>query len=445
MTSTSSFRARDKDRGANSFGAYAITWGITFVSKNKSVYAALCLSVARMSIRLHVYRVSALLASVWLGACADAIPVQPHTVAPTRIAAARLSDASACVSPATAVATSELEVHAELLAAHPGDVIAVSGMITLTRSAVMNTPDVTLTCLASGDGLRGRLGPSYDLVLVAARDIRLQGLLLDGWTMFGSPVRAVRTFGMGPSAFTRGLVFQRNHVRCNSSCLFSTGVRAMVITDNFFETDVERAGGTGVHIQAFPVAGGRADSIRIERNVLVAAKPTAGPLAGAIRTRDGEGVVVRDNEIIGPWSNGIALADLHNSVIERNTVSGVRQHGLMLGAFPLQPISHTGLLIRGNTMSTLGNIAIWVDSSCGNFFVANKLMVPPGGTPVFFTSRTGNNVLVGETGMSVDNGARDCDGDGQVDPNVLSGARRRGTEPPGSVIAPVIQHSTDLL
>lgn len=386
----------------------------------------------------------AILASVLLGACADTIPVQPRP-APRANFAVRVVDSSPCLSPATAVATTEPEVHAALAAAQAGAVIAVSGVITLTSTAVMNTPDVTLTCVASGDGLRGRLGPSYDLVLVAARDIRLQGLLLDGWTMFGSPVRAVRTFGMGPSAFTRNLRFERNHVRCNSSCLFSTGVRAMVITDNLFETNVARSGGTGVHIQAFPVAGGRADSIRIERNVLIAAMPTAGPLAGAIRTRDGDGVVVRDNVIIGPWSNGIALADLHNSVIERNTVSGVRQYGLMLGAFPLQAISHTGLLIRGNTMSTLGSTTIWVDSSCGNFFVANKLAVAPGGTPVFFTARTGNNVLVGETSMSVDNGARDCDGDGQVDPNFLSGARRRATEPPGSVIGPVIQHSTELM
>lgn len=385
-----------------------------------------------------------LLASVLFGACADTIPVQPRT-APTAISAARLVEAPACVSPATAVATTEPEVHAALAAAQAGAVIAVSGVITLTRTAVMNTPEVTLTCVAPGDGLRGRFGPSYDLVLVAARDIRLQGLLLDAWTMWGNPVRAVRTFGMGPSAFTRNLRLQHSHVRCNSSCLFSTGVRALVITDNLFETDVERTGGTGIHIQAGPVPGSRADSVRIERNVLIAAKPTAGPLAGAIRTRDGYDVVVRDNEIIGPWSNGIALADIYNSVIERNKVSGVRQYGLMLGAFPFNPISHTGLLIRGNTIATLGTAAIWVDSSCGNFLVANKLTVAPGGTPVFFTSRTGDNVLVGETSMSVDNGALDCDGDGQVDPNVLSGARRRAPEPPGSIIGPVIQHSTELM
>jgi hypothetical protein len=41
---------------------------------------------------------------------------------------------------------------------------------------------------------------------------------------------------------------------------------------------------------------------------------------------------------------------------------------------------------------------------------------------VIFTELTGANTLVGNQNVVIDNGNYDCDGDGPIDPNIISGS-----------------------
>lgn len=384
------------------------------------------------------------LVSLLGGACSEGGLVGPDAVAPPTMAAYARSPetATACVTPATTVVSTEAALTEAVDNAAPGDVIAISGVVNLQSYLWVWRPGVTLTCAAPGDGLRAAwtgLLPGWvvhsDMIYITNRDVAVQGLLLEGGVAF--VLRAYRSTGI--SATTSNLRLVGNTIRCRDACVFIIGVPDALITDNHL---ISNTGGTGIHIQQAVSATGElyADNARVERNLIVALQPPRAPnYHGGVRARGGSDMVIRDNEIRGPWSNGISVADSWGSVIERNTISGVGTYGIFMGSNAFGPKTVTGVLVRGNTASA-GSSGILVNSSCGNILVGNRLTAGAGAPRVFFTSLSGKNVLLGESSTSVDNGELDCDGDGTVDPNFLSGPGRKAANP-GEVMGPVMQHA----
>lgn len=353
-------------------------------------------------------------------ACADS----PNSSLSPIAASAAARSTTGCVA-TDAVASNEAQLGALLASAQPGDVIAVSGMITLTHS-VLPKAGVTLTCAAPGDGLdQGPEFLGWAMIEIYTPDVTVQGLKLIGmggidpiyversdFEVDGVPANGMRTRLIG------------NDVTCSwTSCAFIAGAANIVVADNVFSSSGSTS---GIHIQGSGVH--RTDGMQILRNRIVATDFSAVSTFGAIRPRDGSDVVIADNEIVGPWSNGIATTMTDDARFERNSVQGATRFGLLVGTHPTAPKQVAGLLARNNTLSGALN-GIYVNGACTNAFLANKVS-SPSGTPVFFTATTGaNNLMGGDNSVNVDNGNFDCDGDGTVDPNFLTGRKRSGAEP----------------
>lgn len=376
-----------------------------------------------------------------IGACGESVILDPTTPSAIRSAALRSArSASPCVEPASAVVYTEGELRAALLTASAGDVIAISGTIGLRAVIEISTPGVTLTCANAGDGLASAPGfDPGDLFDVLAADVTVQGLRLDADGLSGWAIFAWRDNVHAATNVT----IRNNDVRCGDGCVFFVGVNYSAITDNHFAST---NASTGIHLQASHSAIGDlfTDGVHIERNVLLATAPQGFVRFGAIRPRDGADMVIQDNQIVGPWSNGIATTELRGSVFQENTIEGVRQYGLWIGSTRVPAIQVRGLLVKRNVISSAGNSAVFVNQACGNVLVGNRLSAAPGSPRVFFTASTGDNMLLGESSTTVDNGAQDCDGDGTIDPNFVSGGHRKGAAP-GEVIGPVMRHSHGIL
>lgn len=356
-------------------------------------------------------------------ACADQ-PVAPLAEAPEGVSFARGSaSTSACAVAPDFVATDEAGLRAAMASAQAGDVIGIDGMIQLTENLWVETAGLTFTCASAGSGLAGVPGPDmWALFGVLAEDITIKGLVLDGGPSRAYPVYAVNN-GVGATA--GDITFTGNQVRCGPGCMFIVGAAGSVILDNHFEAEFA---GTGIHLQGFQMFGGprlTIDGTRVERNTLVALRPIGNLLFGAIRPRDGRAIVVADNVVTGPWSNGIGVAEVQDTRVERNRVEGARQFGLFISSNPFEPISTSGSLFRANHLSA-GAAAIQVRRACGNVISGNVL----GGDAewgVVFEQTTGSNAFLGRGASVMDDGAMDCDGDGQNDPNQITGAGRQGS------------------
>jgi hypothetical protein len=224
-----------------------------------------------------------------------------------------------------------------------------------------------------------------------------------------------------------------NDIQCGwSLCLFIVGSGPR-ITNNTL-TSASSSAASGIHIQS------SIDSAVVEGNQIIALTPQGNARFGAIRAVSGRDVVIRDNVITGPWSNGLALTMLQGGVVEGNSVSGARLNGIYVAYGPVNTVSVHGLLLRSNT-STANGPALFVNGACGNVFVANRLSTTGTGPVAAFDLYTGANTLLGPHGDVVDNGNVDCDGNGSIDPNMVSGTKRRGTIPPGEVIGPVMRNA----
>jgi hypothetical protein len=244
---------------------------------------------------------------------------------------------------------------------------------------------------------------------------------LDGSASGAYPVYA---FHNGADAQVEDLSFTGNRVRCGRGCMFVIGAQRTVITGNHFEAEYAS---TGLHLQGFTGADGELhpiDESRIERNTIVALQPIGHPLFGAIRPRDGRGLVVANNVVEGPWSNGIGVAEVQDSRVERNRVEAARQFGLFISSNPFQVISTSGSLFRANRLSG-GTAPIFARRACGNVLTGNTLRSTAEWS-VVFDATTGSNAFLGKGSEVLDNGTQDCDGDGATDPNVITGARRVG-------------------
>ena len=362
------------------------------------------------------------IAALLLGA---AVGCQNEGLSP---AAVRPSFATGAASPTcaanpTVTVSDDTTLRAALKAAHPGDVIAVSGTIEVTADDTIATDNITLTCASPGSGLVARGLEVVDMVTVTARGVAVDGLVLDGSRAFDAPWFA---FNDGETAFAQDVRFTNNTVTCTlfGACAFVVGGTGAVVSDNQFQaTDAF----TGVHLQAngpdpnvvFPI---RIDGARIERNTIVALTPSVGVRFGAIRPFDADNIVIADNVISGPWRNGISTTRLSHSQIQRNQISGAVVDGIRTSSFGGVLRGAAQNLFASNQVSGAGRAGIFADRACSNQFASNDLRGNAGDLGLFLTDTTGANVVAGvNNAVVIDNGAFDCDGDGRLDPNIITG------------------------
>ena len=78
-------------------------------------------------------------------------------------------------------------------------------------------------------------------------------------------------------------------------------------------------------------------------------------------------------------------------------------------------------VFRNNRITASGIAGVFAFLACGNTFVGNNLQGNANNLGVLFAVNSGANTLVGNQNVVVDAGAFDCDGDGSVDPNVITG------------------------
>lgn len=372
---------------------------------------------ASLRIRSRFSAAVALIPFTLLVACGEQ-PSAPATQAGALTPSlARLAVAgNACVANPSIIVSTEAQLVTAAAHATPGTIIAIQGTISMHGWAQTNAPDVTFTCAAPGDGLR--FAPNAAKVALLRpfgdRDV-VQGLTLDA-TGGNDAVTAQATDGER---------MQFNTVTCGGSCVLWSGTTNALIADNTFMQSTSGPGTSGVHLQSIRDANGNVvkstDGTHIERNTVTALAPTGDPLFGAIRPRDGTGLVVADNVISGPWSNGISVVNVNASEFTHNVISGPRGYGFIMnvpGSVDLAPsVADTAI---ANRVSAAGVAGYWLNQACFNVFRGNPSL---GSTPVAFqlAASTGGNIVEGTAGRSVDDGALDCDGDGHADHNTVSG------------------------
>lgn len=354
-------------------------------------------------------RATSLAALALLTACAD----QPVTSA--RTAGPSLASARACAAAPTVVVHTDPELRAALASASSGDVIAISGNIPLDSSAVVTTEGVTLTCAEPGAGLSFAPGNDFGLLELYAGHITVSGLKLDAEYGYSPILAFTRTPTGIPNIRVTG-----NEIGCGYDfCFFGVGVPYLEITDNHFEGDETRF---GIQIQGLRQLGGpltaTSDGIVISRNVI---ENEEGYLAlyGAVRVRDGRNVAITHNDVLGSWSNGVVLTNVYDSHVEHNRIDGVLRDGIDFALIVANRVSISGVSVKGNQISNVGRAGISARAACRNTFEGNNVQDNPVGARFEFT--TGDNVYRGNHGVVQDGGNFDCDLDGTIDPNRISG------------------------
>ncbi len=346
-----------------------------------------------------------------------------YATTPTQVASYAITEgAPPAVCPATATFTvsDESSLRSALDQASPGTVIAIRGMIGVTADLLVTTPSVRLTCATPGSGLVALAGNPDFLFLIqalASGDV-VDNLVLDGSVLTEGPY-----FGSAPN-----LRLVSNSVTCppNGECPFFDAAPGAIVTDNRF-TAV--GSGTGLHMQ------NGIDGSRIERNTIIATAPSSIAIFGAIRARDGRDVVIADNVIVGPWLNSMSFTFLNDAQIERNDLTGASLNGILLGlpgSFRL--VRLRGNVFRNNRARAVGSTALRVAQACGNVFVGNDLQSTSSGLTVFFDTTSGGNTFIGNSTAAIDLGSQDCNDDGIVDPNILTGTTIARVSVPGMAV-----------
>ncbi|HEX2207409.1 MAG TPA: right-handed parallel beta-helix repeat-containing protein [Longimicrobium sp.] len=366
---------------------------------------------------------SLVLAAAALAACAD----QPTTPS-ARSAGPSLSSAAACAASPTAVVSTDAELRAAVAAAQPGDVIAISGTIILPTQVTLTTPGITLTCAGPGAGLQVVEGSRGVLLEIAARDITVTGLHLDAEYAFG----AIVGFNVFDEDFS-GIRVTHNNIGCGYTvCVFFVGTQGTHITDNHFEGDSTN---TGIQFQApYRDAAGipinPPDDVVISRNVMETEDSYPSSIYGAIRVRDGSNATITHNDVGYGWTSGIVLTNVFNSRVEHNRINGALNYGIAVAEIVSLPVTLRGVSFTGNQVSHSGIAAMSIARACGNVFTGNNVQGNDRGA--VFLASTGANVWRGNPGVVEDGGSFDCDGDGSVDPNQITGT----SVAPGASFAP---------
>lgn len=333
-------------------------------------------------------------AIVLVAACNEAPHEQSALVAPDLM----LGGSAKCPLPADYVANNEPELLAALAAAGPGDVIGLDSLITIQSGVVITVEDLTLTCAKSGSGLRAAPGMGVgDLISARADGVTIDRLVLEGSEASGGPFFAWRV---------EGVRFSNNTVTCGPTyCAFFVATPLARVEDNYFESHGSL---TGVHMQ------NRADSVIVSGNTLVATSPSFNVEFAAIRVLRGSNVTVRRNEVSGPWQNSISGSNLSAPRINDNSLADAVWDGILL-------VAVDSGVVRNNRAINAGEAGIWAGLACDNTFLGNNLSGNNNDWGLYFHPWTGANTLVGNLNIVIDNGYYDCNDDGAVDPNIITG------------------------
>jgi hypothetical protein len=347
-----------------------------------------------------------LVALLSMAGCDDPL-TEPMPTEPPSLAVAQAYTIRNCPTEADVVVSDEASLTAALLAAGPGKVIAIDGLIGISSDAVITSAGVTLTCASPGSGLYALPASTVNYLLrIVASGVTVDRLVLDA-----------HGTGVGPflSLRQQEVRMLHNMVTCGpqSCAFFIGGVRAEIL-DNYFEAT---GSATGVHLQA------GVDGARVEGNAVVTTAPSGTVLFGGIRLLRGINVSVSHNVVVGPWQNSVALTNIRQSRVESNRVEGALRFGLTTEPRPQFPNTFfRDNTVRGNKMTGAGVAGILAVNACSNVFVGNNLGGNANDTGVLFSSTTGANTYIGNRIVVIDNGDFDCDGDAVADPNVITGA-----------------------
>ena len=366
---------------------------------------------------------------VIVAACADSIgaPDPLPSLAPSR----SLTSAATghCGTP-TVTVTDEAGLLSALGNAASGTVIGLNGTISISAPVYITTDSVTLTCASPGSGVFAGATLTFDdLFYVQASGVTVRGLVLDASAAVGPMAAFPSEEGPPVSAFH----FSHNVVTCGSDeCLFLSSTPAAVIADNTFTAS---AIVTGLHIQA-PAVDGTIDGTRVERNTIIATAPSTVDRFGAIRVLGGNGILISDNDVRGPWQNGIALSRVGQSTIAGNHIDSALGYGVAATVAFSGPTGVDYVVIRDNQIHRSGIAGIFLRDACFNSIFDNNLLGNAGNIGLIFSDPgTGGNSFVGSGTIVVDNGGFDCDQDGVLDPNRIIGATsiaQRVSVPPSS-------------
>ena len=364
------------------------------------------------------------LAFVTVAGCRDgglAPPATPRARGPAFDALG----APGCPGAAAAAATvsDEASLRAALAAAVPGEVIAVRGLISVTADLLITTDGLELTCATPGSGLvAAASGGAVDMVTVLAKSVTVDRFVLDGSAAGDSPYIA---FNDGVNGFATDAHVTNNQITCTPGgvCVFIVGVPRTIVSGNHITV----AGPfTGVHIQPAGVIPrlNPSDDSRVEGNTLIATSPSQPSPFGAIRVVTASRVSIANNVIQGPWANGIVLTDFADGHVAQNDIESPLAWGIRLsrGFVPFPNILVTNTAFVTNSVTGAPSGAVFPFKACNNTFLTNVLEGNGGDIGIFFPTRSGGNVVVGvDNATVIDNGAMDCDNDGDIDPNVIKG------------------------
>lgn len=351
----------------------------------------------------------ALAAAGTVVACTDAFSPTDSAIRPVALKA--LESKQKCRANPDIVVSTNGELQQAADTAHPGSTIAIQGTILETGDVDVPTDDLTFTCATSGSGLAATPGAGINwLLVVRSRRVTVEGLVLDaGETVDGGAALAVND--PETSAVAEDFRFLDNEVSCGpGQCLFIVSAnfgagRGALVARNHFTA---RGSATGPQIQNF-------QDVMLEHNTVVAEEPSGmGILVNA-----GLNINVRSNEVRGPWATSLLYVDgVSGGTAENNRLTGASLYGVRLRG-------SKKVRIVNNEIRTVGSPAIFVSFSCFDRLAGNHFSSAPD-TTVMFDVTTGANVFKGDPRKVVDNGNRDCDGDGIPDPNII---RERGREP----------------
>jgi hypothetical protein len=350
-----------------------------------------------------------------------------HATAPELQPEARLAkaDGNACATDAQWVVTDADGLFQAMEAAQEGDVIAVDGVISTTFGAYTYVNGITLTCATPGSGIVAAPDWNRDfafMLRIFSHEVTITNLFLDAGATPRGPLYA--QYNGGPR-YARYLTFTGNTVVCGAGeCIFLVGVLGSYVADNTFES----AGGlSGIHVQG---GGARlpdgsssypTDGTQVIRNVVTSTAPSLPSGFGGIRVRDGGNLVVSQNVVTGPWFNSLSPSDLWESTFEGNTLEGAQAFGIRVSSNPFTEVSTSISKFRFNRVSGSGGAGAFVARACGNVFMANVFRDVGEGVSVVFKELTGWNLFVGNHNTVVDEGSFDCNDDGTLDPNVVTG------------------------
>ncbi len=341
-------------------------------------------------------------------ACSD-VPNGPTEVASSDLHRASRWKARGARNP-DFVVSDEVSLRAALEAASANQTIAVDGMIEVhgSEEVMVATSGLTLTCATPGSGLRlFGFGAGIRLLISQANGVSIERLVLENTEGAG------HTLTVAESEDVR---ISDNRITCGATCiwLFAT-TRATAIRNHCVSGD--KLSVAGIYVQ-------QSDSARVTANTVVTT--IESPMGtsqhfGGIVVSGHSGVLVSNNRVSGPWYNGISVRFTEGSTIERNQVDGAMVNGIRAVGDTRGQLSST--TFRSNRVNTDGT-GMFVDAACYNRFVGNRIGRGAVNGVVFGES-TGANVYLGNRRIVADNGAFDCDGDGEVDPNIIGRVRGR--------------------